>query len=299
MGNIPLIDRVNGPIERVSDKQGVNQQHHLTPILSISRSVEDQDNHIALASQVPDKDRNIFISWPIILSIAWLLGCLISLILFLNKIRSINRVLDHSSSVQEKEITDFVDYWRQSFKIRRPVNIFSSDEYLSPFTIGLFRPKIFIPKPLLETTDHKTINAIIAHEMVHIKRFDYVWIRLQNALQIIYFFNPIVWYVNRQIRMARERVCDSVVLAKRVIAPKEYGKGVLDVLMFNVFGNRLIEPLPCFSNHKKIFEHRIKDIIKGTTMTKQKTLFILLMVCLLGLFLLPMSNSQTREMLLL
>ena len=135
MGNIPLIDRVNGPIERVSDKQGVNQQPHLNPILSISRSVEDQDNHIPLASQVPDKDRNIFISWPLILSIAWLLGCLISLILFLNKIRSIDRVLDHSSLVQKKGITSLVDYWRQSFKIRRPVTVFSSDEYLSPFTI--------------------------------------------------------------------------------------------------------------------------------------------------------------------
>jgi steroid delta-isomerase-like uncharacterized protein len=84
-------------------------------------------------------------------------------------------------------------------------------------------------------------------------------------------------------------------LAKRVIPPREYGKGMIKVLEFNLFGYRLAEPLPYFSNHKKIFEHRIKGILKEDTMKKQKTLFIFLMVCLLGLFLLPLSESQTHS----
>lgn len=288
----PIMEKLNVSVNKVSDKLSINQQPYQNPASIVSVTTEDQRNNRRIAEWDLDKGRTKMISWPIILTIAWFLGCLITLTLFLIKIHSINRVLDRSSLVREKEITAFLNYWCLSFKIKRPVTIFSSDEFLSPFTVGLFRPKIFIPKPLLETRDNETINSIIAHEIAHIKRFDYVWIRFQNALQIIYFFNPVVWYANRQISMARERICDSIVLAKQVIPPKEYGKGVIDVLKFNLFGHRLIDPLPCFSNHKKIFEHRIKDIIKQSAMTKQKTLFILLMVCLLGLFLLPMSKIE-------
>ena len=83
--------------------------------------------------------------------------------LFLFKIHSIKRMLNRSSLVRDKTVTAFVDYWRKSFKITRPVTVFSSDEYLSPFTVGLFRPRIFIPEQLLEDMDRKTINSIIAH----------------------------------------------------------------------------------------------------------------------------------------
>ena len=288
-------DSFHSPLENVSEKLGVNRQPDQVSVLNVSGSLDAINNNGAPASWEHDKVKNISPSLPVILSIIWVLGCLVFLSLFLYKIHSIKRVLNHSSLVQNKEITAFVDYWRQSFNITRSVAVLSSDKYLSPFTVGVFRPIIFIPEQLLEDMDRETINSIIAHEMVHIKRFDHVWIRIQNVLQIVYFFNPVVWYANRQLNIARERLCDSEVLARQVIPPKTFGKSVIEVLAFNLTGYRLIDPFLCFSNHKKIFEYRIRDILKEKSMSKQKSLYIFLMVCLLGLFLLPMSSAQMDE----
>ncbi len=291
--DFPLIDKINVSVDKVSNKLGINQNSYQNFELNRFDRTGDQRDKKTVFDRNLSKDLNRSISWPIILAMVWFLGCLISLIFFLNKIYSINRVLNHSALIQDKRITAFIEYWRQTFKIRRSVNIFSSNGFLSPFTVGLFRPKIFIPQSLIKGADNETVNSIIAHEMVHIKNFDYLWIRLQSVLQIIYFFHPVVWYANRQITLARERICDWIVLAKRVIPPREYGKGVIKVLEFNLFGYRLVEPLPYFSNHKIIFEHRIRDILKEDTMKTQKTLIVFITVCLLGLFLLPLSNSQT------
>lgn len=283
---------INTSLENVSEKPGVIKQPDQNSVLNISGPIEAINSNGAPASWKPDIENNISLSWPVILSIFWILGCLVFLYMFLRKICSIKRILNRSSLVREKEITAFVEYWRQSFRITRPVAVFSSDEYMSPFTVGLFRPKIFIPEQILDDMDRETVNSIIAHEMVHIKRFDHMWIRLQNVLQIIYFFNPVVWYANSQLNIARERLCDSEVLARQVIPPETFGKSVIDVLKFNLTGYRLIDPLLCFSNHKKVFEYRIKDILKEKSISKQKTLFTFLIVCLLGLFLLPMSSAK-------
>jgi len=285
-------DSFNTSLENVSGKLGVNKQLNQISVFNDPGSIKTFDNYGAPVSFEPHKEKNKYTSLPIILSVTWILGCLVFLYMFLRKIYRIKGILNRSSLVLEKEITAFVEYWRQSFRITRPVAVFSSDEYMSPFTVGLFRPKIFIPEQILDDRNRETINSIIAHEIVHIKRFDHMWIRVQNVLQIIYFFNPVVWYANSQLYLARERLCDSEVLARHVIPPKAFGKSIIHVLKFNLSGYRLTDPLLCFSSHKKIFEYRIKDIFKEKNMSKQKTLFTFLIVCLLGIFLLPMSSAQ-------
>ena len=283
---------VNASIEEVSDRLSVKYRPIHTLDLRSPTPSAGEENIGALSTAEFHEHQNMPLSWPVKLCISWFCGALVFLILFLSKIRNIMTVLNHASLVRDKDTIDIVDYWRRSFNITRPVNIYSSDKFLSPFTTGLFRPKIFIPAPLLQGMDNETINSIIAHEMVHIKHFDHAWIRLQNVLQIIYFFNPIVWYVNSQINIERDRLCDSLVMARHVIPPKAFGKSVIDVLKYNLSGYRVIEPLLCFSSHKNIYEYRLRDILKGKTISKPKSLAIFLLVFLLGLFLLPMSNAN-------
>ena len=283
---------VNASLEEVSDRLSVNNKSNQLSEFRFSIPVTGQNSLSPAGAGKPLKDVYINLSGPVILAVVWLFGVFTFLSLFFSKIRSIRHVLNHSSLIRYKRIIAIVDYWRQSFKITREVNVYSSKEFLSPFTTGLFRPRIFIPEPLLEDMNNETINSIIAHEMVHIKHFNHLWIRLQNILQIIYFFNPVVWYVNSQINIERDRLCDSEVLARHVIPPKAFGKSVIDVLKFNLSGYRVIEPLLCFSSHKNIYEYRLRDILKGKTISKPKSLCIFILICLLGLFLLPMSNAR-------
>ena len=290
--NFIVNNNFNIPVKIISDKVDIIERINQLSALYPSRALEGvkSDTQALAASKEENK---ISISLPVILTIIWVLGCLIFMALFISKISGINRVLKNSLRVQDREILAITDYWRQNFKVKRSVSIFSSDNFLSPFTAGIFRPKIFIPVPLLKNRNNETINSIIAHEMVHIKRLDHMWIRLQNLLQVIYFFNPIIWYANTQINIARERVCDSVVLDKKIISPGAFGKSVIDALKINVYGRPLFDSVSGFSSHKKIIEYRIKDILREDTVSKQRTSFIFIMICLLGLFLLPMSRGNT------
>ena len=290
--NFIATDNLNIPIKALSDKLDIRDRMNHILSSNVSPNIEGHEIYMQSSKHL-DGGKKYSVHWPVVLAVTWFLGCLIFMALFLNKISGINRVLKHSSLVKDEGIIALAEYWKQKFKVKRSVKIFSSEKFLSPFTVGILRPRIFIPAPFLENKDNETINSIIAHEMVHIKRFDHAWIRMQNILQVIYFFNPVIWYANRQINIARERVCDSIVLSKKVIKPEAFGRSVIDAIRVNVFGRTLLYSLLGFSNHKKILEYRIKDILKENTMTKQKTVFIFIMVCLLGLFLLPMSSGKT------
>ncbi len=79
---------------------------------------------------------------------------------------------------------------------------------------------------------------------------------------------------------------------KIFIPPKAFGKSVIDVLKFNLSGYRVVEPQLCFSSHKNIYEYRIRDILKEKRISKTKSFSIFILVCLLGLFLLPMSSAS-------
>ncbi len=289
-GDILLTENLNLALENVSKKLVV--ANHIGQFSASDVTVLTE--HKKVLDQT-DKKSGFFLSWPFVLCAAWFSGCIVFTIIFLNKIYKFRQVLKHASLLQDKEIIGCVEYWRLSFNIKRSIRIFSSDNFLSPFTAGIIRPKIFIPEPFLENRNIDTLNSIIAHEMAHIKRFDHLWIRLQNIIQILYFFNPVVWYANRQINIARECVCDSGVMSKKVISKEAFGKSIIDALKVNVYGAPFIDALPGFGSHKKIFEYRIRDILKGNTITKQKAAFIFVIVCLLGLFLLPMSSGNTLK----
>lgn len=285
-------DKIQASVEEVSGMLVTGNKYALN---NESRGLRLPDRHPEIKNKLDrssSENKNIFFSLPILLLMAWSSGALFFLCIFIRKIHCIENILKSAVPVRDKETVLSVEYWRKSFGIERPVEVFSSSKFLSPFTSGLFHPKIYIPEHILRSGFQDTVNSIIAHEMVHIRHFDHGWIRLQNLLQIIYFFHPALWYANMQINMARERICDSRVLGTNTITPALYGRSIIDVLRLNVSGNSLLDPQLCFSNHKKIFESRIKDILKTGSAPMKKTKSIFIMTCLSGLFLLPMSGGQ-------
>jgi len=115
------------------------------------------------------------------------------------------------------------------YKDLRTIPVLFSHQITTPLVLGLFKPKIFIPLYVnkLETDQ---IAGILSHELAHIKRYD-VWINfLQNFLQIIYFFHPLVWLTNIHINNFREQICDDIALKKSQASCINYGKLLLHQL---------------------------------------------------------------------
>jgi beta-lactamase regulating signal transducer with metallopeptidase domain len=80
----------------------------------------------------------------------------------------------------------------------------------SPLSMGWWRPVILLPAALVAGMDPCLLEALLAHELAHVKRFDYLANLLQTAVEILLFYHPGVWWISRRIRQERELICDDL-----------------------------------------------------------------------------------------
>lgn len=93
-------------------------------------------------------------------------------------------------------------------KINRPVQILQSTLVEVPLVVGWLKPMILLPLGILGELSPEQLEAIIAHELAHIRRHDYLVNLVQTTLETLFFYHPAVWWVSRRIRMEREHCCD-------------------------------------------------------------------------------------------
>lgn len=83
----------------------------------------------------------------------------------------------------------------------------------APMVIGYFKPVILLPLGMLGGLSTEQLESIIIHELIHIRRRDYLVNLLQSILEAVFFFNPFVWIISGVIRREREHCCDDAVIA--------------------------------------------------------------------------------------
>lgn len=106
---------------------------------------------------------------------------------------------------------EFVNEWLSSHQLRRNITIHQYDCIHTPLTYGIFRPVILLPKESLEQSP-STLNFILTHEWVHIRRFDCVTKILLTAALCIHWMNPLVWVMYLLFNRDIELSCDETVL---------------------------------------------------------------------------------------
>jgi TonB family protein len=101
----------------------------------------------------------------------------------------------------------------------------------SPCVAGIFRPAILWPDDVeveQQLTDAQ-IEAILAHELAHVRRRDNVAAAAHGIVEILFWFHPLVWWLSARLRDERERACDDEVLRSTGVAPELYAAGILTV----------------------------------------------------------------------
>ena len=82
-----------------------------------------------------------------------------------------------------------------------------------PVVVGILRPMILLPSALATGFDPSQLEALLTHELAHIRRFDPLVNLLQRLIEVLLFFHPAVWYVSRRVSAERENACDDLVLS--------------------------------------------------------------------------------------
>lgn len=98
----------------------------------------------------------------------------------------------------------------QRFGVTREVRLRVVDNLTSPITAGWWRPVVLVPASLISGMPPDLLEALLAHEMGHVKRFDYLVNLGQNVVETLLFYHPAVWWISGRIRAEREQIADDL-----------------------------------------------------------------------------------------
>ncbi|HKC63146.1 MAG TPA: M56 family metallopeptidase, partial [Pyrinomonadaceae bacterium] len=146
------------------------------------------------------------------LLLAWLAGVIFLIARFISGWRE-TRAL-------KREVAPSLERWQmmlerlaRQVRVSRPVRLCESALVEVPTVIGWLRPLILFPAKALTGLEPKALRALLAHELAHIRRYDYLVNMLQSLVEILLFYHPAVWWVSRQVRLEREHACDDLALS--------------------------------------------------------------------------------------
>lgn len=103
-----------------------------------------------------------------------------------------------------------VDELSEKLQLKLSVKLRVVNHVVGPVTMGCFKPMVLLPAALICKLDVRMLEALLAHELAHIKRYDYVFNLLQNVVEILFFYHPAVWWISKQIRYERENIADDI-----------------------------------------------------------------------------------------
>ncbi len=121
----------------------------------------------------------------------------------------------YAQSLKRSSVGIAPEPWRRRLEqmagemsILRPVWLLRSHRVISPKVIGWLRPVILVPASLFAQITSEQLEAILLHELAHVRRHDYLVNLIQSAVETILFYHPAVWWVSARIRQERENCCD-------------------------------------------------------------------------------------------
>lgn len=160
-----------------------------------------------------------------------------------------------------------------------------ADTPCGPAVRGIFRPRVLLPAGISNLLTPTELDAVLRHERAHIARFDVLAAALHRTVACLFWFHPLVWWIERRLVEERERACDEQVVASGV--PREAYASAL--LKLSCYGAGALEPGMARSNLKQ----RLEGIMQFSPTTS--SVRRLVMVALGAILLVPVMLSREGQ----
>jgi bla regulator protein BlaR1 len=161
--------------------------------------------------------------------------------------------------------------WRRIHALRRsarvvsvptglaiPVPIMSAPDLIEPGVFGVLRPVLLLPEGIAERLNQTQLDAILAHEFCHVRRKDNLTATIHMAVQAIFWFHPLTWWIGARLVDERERACDEEVL-RLGCKPSVYAESILTICRLY-----LSSPIACVSGVTgSDLKRRIESIMRN------------------------------------
>jgi len=205
----------------------------------------------------------------------WMIILFIRLVKLLVELGAVQRLRYYRARAVGEGWRQRVGELAQRMGIRQAVGLLESSLVQVPMMAGVFKPVILVPLGLLAQLPPQQVEAILLHELAHIRRKDYFINLLQSITETIFFFNPAILWISSLIREERENCCDDIAVGESrnkkefihaLVSFQEYRQSSPYAMAFASNRNHLLERV------KRLIHHDNK------TLNTREKLFLLISV---------------------
>ncbi len=194
------------------------------------------------------------------LFIAWIVGAVLGLLRVGLSLYRLRQLRATCTPVDLSRLGTRLSTSLAEMQAHRRVTLCSSEAVRVPAAIGYFRPMIVFPAWALQEIPAAELDAILLHELAHLRRWD-DWTNLaQKIVKAVFFFHPAVWFVESRLSLEREMACDDAVLAAS-FSPRDYAESLIG-LAERSFLRRGVELAQAAVSHVQQLRMRIVEILR-------------------------------------
>ena len=170
--------------------------------------------------------------WLIWIVLSWVVGVILCSLRPILGWRMLRRLRREGVSSVSEEVQATVGRLSKQLGLRHVVHVMQSTLIKVPIVVGYLRPVILLPVSLLTNMPPAQLEAILAHELAHIRRHDFVINLFQTMIETLFIYHPAVWWLSNRIRVEREHCCDDIVVTC-IGNNVEYGRALLAIAEHN------------------------------------------------------------------
>ena len=191
------------------------------PVFGGAASSASSANTASSAITVP-------VSWALCLFVIWAVGASVALLRVGVGLWQLRKLRASCPAIDAARIDPVLRATLQTFQAIRSVELRQSDRLQIPTAIGFLKPAVVLPIWAMQDLSTEELNAILIHELAHLRRRD-DWTNLaQQIVKALLFFHPAVWWIEGKLALEREMACDDAVLAETA-NPRGYAQCLISM----------------------------------------------------------------------
>ena len=140
----------------------------------------------------------------------WILGMLLLAMRAMGGWWQLEQVRRRARTLVPEELERSFKRICDQLQVGQRVALRVSSEVISPLAMGVWRATVILPVSTVLGLPMEELEAVLGHEIGHVRRWDYLWNLLQTAIESVLFFHPSVWSLSRTVRERREICCDEI-----------------------------------------------------------------------------------------
>jgi beta-lactamase regulating signal transducer with metallopeptidase domain len=260
--------------------------HIAQPALTLAPVLAPTDVQEAARSAPPP------ILWPLVAMTIWALVVTGVVLIVLAQTRAVRRRINMTSEATDPALLEAVSQWRQRLRVEAPVCLKIGVDPVGPFTLGVVRPVIYLPRRLALGLNAADLDAVIGHEMAHIAARDWIWLLGERLLLIMFFFHPLVWLAVSRLHDARETLRDQQAIEASRLSPQRYLGGLLSAIRLQSHATQpLLLAAPALGAPAERLKQRILWLKGANPMKPLHKLALAATTLLLAVTVLPLAQS--------